>query len=120
MFTHSSIIKQFYFKLVNLACHLFALSLKVKILVLMSNCSNGPLDRTLSGAKKPNQSQPGSDGKEWVLRIPQNSSITGTSPSDCFVSFSGHPLGETYSSAENAVTKFYSLCRLSQTGLRIY
>ena len=36
-----------------------------------------PIDRTLSGATTPGQSGPGSDGNEGVLRIPQNSSITG-------------------------------------------
>ena len=38
-------------------------------------------------------SGPGSDGNEGVLRIPQSSSITGTSPSDCSVSYPGHSLG---------------------------
>ena len=37
----------------------------------------------LSGATIPGQSGPGSDGNEGVLRIPQRSSIAGTSPSDC-------------------------------------
>ena len=31
------------------------------------------------------QSGPGSDGNEELLRIPQSSSITGTSASDCLV-----------------------------------
>ena len=31
--------------------------------------------------------EPGSNGNEEVLRIPQSSSITGTSPSDCLVSY---------------------------------
>ena len=39
------------------------------------------IDRNLSGANTPNQSGLGSDGNEMVLRIPQNSSITGSSPS---------------------------------------
>ena len=37
----------------------------------------------------PGQSGPGSDGNEKVLRIPQSSSITGNSPSDCLVSYPG-------------------------------
>ena len=49
-----------------------------------------PIDRTLSGATIPDQSVPGSDGNEEVLCIPQSSRITGTSPSDCFVSYPGH------------------------------
>ncbi len=52
-----------------------------------------PIDRTLSGAMTPGQSRPGSDGNKEVLRIPQSSSITGTSPSDCLVSCPGHSLG---------------------------
>ena len=44
------------------------------------------------------QSEPGSDGNEGVLRIPQ--SITGASPSDCLVSYQEHSLGESYSTAE--------------------
>ena len=42
---------------------------------------------TLSGASTPGQSGPGSDGNEGVLCISQSSSITGTSPSDCLVSY---------------------------------
>ena len=50
------------------------------------------IDRTLSGATNPGQSEPGSDGNEWVLRIPQSSGITGTSASDCLLSYLGHSL----------------------------
>ena len=49
-----------------------------------------PIDRTLSGAVTPGQSWPGSDGIKGVLCIPQSSSITGATPSDCFVSYPGH------------------------------
>ena len=49
----------------------------------------------------PGQSGPGSDGDEGVLRIPQSSSIAGTSPSDCLVSYPEHSLGGgSYPSAE--------------------
>ena len=55
----------------------------------------------LSGATTPGQSGPGSDGNERVLRIPQSSSIAGTSTSDCLVSYPGHSLeGGSYPSAE--------------------
>ena len=37
-------------------------------------------------------SGPGSNGNEGVLHIPQSSRITGTSPSDCLVSYPGLPL----------------------------
>ena len=42
---------------------------------------------TLSGATSLAQSGPGSDDNEGVPHIPQSSSITGTSPSDCLVSW---------------------------------
>ena len=41
----------------------------------------------LSGATSLCQSGLGSNGNEGILRIPQNSSITGTSPSDRLVSY---------------------------------
>ena len=56
-----------------------------------------PIDRTLSSATTPSQSGPASNGNEAVLRIPQSSSITGTSPCDCLVSYPGNLLGESYS-----------------------
>ena len=62
-----------------------------------------PLIGPLSGATTPGQSGPGSNGNEGVPRIPQSSSITGTSPSDCLVSYPGHSCvcgGGSYPSAE--------------------
>ena len=50
--------------------------------------STGPADRTLSGATTSGQS-----GSEGVHRIPQSSSITGTSLSVCLVSYPGHSFG---------------------------
>ena len=41
----------------------------------------------------PGQSGHGSNGNKRVLHIPQSSSITGASPSDCLVSYPGHSLG---------------------------
>ena len=38
-----------------------------------------PIDGNLSSGTTPDRSRPGSDGNEGVLRIPQSSSITGTS-----------------------------------------
>ena len=55
---------------------------------------------TLSGATTPSQSGSESEGNEGVLFIHKSSSITGTSPSDCLVSYPGHLLGESYFSAE--------------------
>ena len=59
-----------------------------------------PIDRTLSGATTLSQSGPGSDGNERVLHIPQSSSITGISPSDCLMSYPGHSGAGAYPSAE--------------------
>ena len=57
-------------------------------------CSIRPLDRSLSCATTT------SDFNEGSLHIPQSPSITGTSPSDCLVSYLGHLLGDYYPSAE--------------------
>ena len=59
-----------------------------------------PIDRALLGATILGQSGPGSNGNEGVLCIPQSPSVTGTSPSDCLVSYPGHSLGGFYPSAE--------------------
>ena len=48
--------------------------------------STWPIDKTLSGDSILDQRVPGSDDNEGVHRIPQSSSITGTSPSDCLMS----------------------------------
>ena len=53
----------------------------------MSNSSIWPIDKTLSDATTLGQSGPGSNGNERVLCIPQNSSITGASQSDCLMSY---------------------------------
>ena len=59
-----------------------------------------PKDRTLSGATTLGQSGAKSDGNEGGVSIPQNSCITGASPSDCLVSYPGYSFGESYFSAE--------------------
>ena len=64
--------------------------------LLLFNPQIGPL----SGATTPSESEPGSNGNKGVLRIPQSSSITGTSPSDCLVSYPGHSLRGSYPSTE--------------------
>ena len=58
------------------------------------------MDRTLSGATTPGQSETESDDYKGVLRIPQSFSMTGGSPSDFLVSCPGYLFGESYSSAE--------------------
>ena len=51
-----------------------------------------PIDRTLSGTTTLGKSGPDCDGNKGVLCVPQNSSITGASPSDCLVSYPGNSL----------------------------
>ena len=63
-------------------------------------CSIWPIDRTLSGATDLRQKGPGSDGNKGVPHIPQSSSITGASSSNSLLSYPGHTLGESYSTAE--------------------
>ena len=58
------------------------------------------IDRTQTGATCPGPRGPGNDGNVVVLRIPQSSSITGASPSDCLVSYPGHSLRKSYPSVE--------------------
>ena len=59
------------------------------------------IDRALSGATTPGHSRPRSNGNEGVLCIPQSPSITGTSLSDCVVSYQDtHWGGGSYSSVK--------------------
>ena len=60
----------------------------------MSNSSIWPIDRTLSSATTPGKSRHGTVGNAMVLRLPQISSITEASPSDCLVSYPRCLLGE--------------------------
>ena len=46
------------------------------------------------------QNRPESNGNEGVLHIPESSSYTGASPSDCFMSYPGQSLQESYLSEE--------------------
>ena len=54
----------------------------------------------LSGATTLGQSGPGSEGNEDIFRIPQSSSTTETSPSDCLMSYQDTRRGWGYPSAE--------------------
>ena len=71
-----------------------------------------PIDRTLSGANNPGQSEPGSDGNKEVLHIPQSSIITGVIPSDCFVSYPEYLLGEVLPLCTDVVDVFCNASRL--------
>ena len=75
----------------------------------MSNSSIWPIHGTLSGATTPGQSGPGRDGNKEVPRLPQSSSITGVSPSDCLMS---HCRGRILLLCRDAVSVFYSPSRL--------
>ena len=66
----------------------------------MSNSSIWYIDRSRLGATIPGQGRSGNDSNEGVLHIPQSSSITGASPSDCLISYPRHTFGDSYSSAE--------------------
>ena len=70
-----------------------------------------PMDRVLSGATTLGQSGLCSDNNERILRLPQSSSITGSSPSDCLVSYPGHYLGGVLPLCREAVGVFYSPSR---------
>ena len=59
--------------------------------VKWSNSFIWPIVRTLSGATIPGWSEPGSNGNEGVLHIPQ-SSRNGASSADGFMSYPGHSL----------------------------
>ena len=54
----------------------------------------------LLGATTTGTGGPGSTVSEGMLRIPEKFSITGASPSDCLVSYTGHSLGKSYPSAK--------------------
>ena len=84
----------------------------------------------LSGATTPGQGEPGNDSNEGVHRISQRPSITGTSPSDCLVSYiqdtlagGGSPLSREavsvlYSpSQQGKLTTVYKLFVLGMFGL---
>ena len=74
---------------------------------LKSNSLIQPIDKTLSGATTLGHSGPGSNDNEGVLCIPQNSSITGASSSDCLVLYPGHIQMGKISVGKNAVSVFY-------------
>ena len=65
------------------------------------------------------QSEPGSDGNEGILRIPQSSSITGTSPWDCLVSYQNTRWEGSYPLCREAVDVFYSPSKQGKRQLQI-
>ena len=75
------------------------------------------IDNTLSAATTPSQSGPGSDGNKGVLCIPQGSSITGTSPSDCLESYIQNTRWGILPLSREAVGVFCSPSRMGQRTL---
>ena len=75
------------------------------------------INRTLSDAATPSQNWPWSDGNEGVLGIPQSSSIIGTSPSDCFVSYARNSLGGVLPLCREAIGVLYSPSQLGKNTL---
>ena len=68
-----------------------------------------PMDRTLSDATTQSQSEPGSDGNDGILSIPQSSSIHGASSSDYLVSYQDSLCGRgVVPLCIDAVNVFYS------------
>ena len=71
--------------------------------VNIRNCSLVLIDPyigPLSGAISPGHYGGGSNVIKAIIYIPESSSITEISPSDCLVSYTGHSLGGGYSSVE--------------------
>ena len=84
----------------------------------MSNSSFGTIDKTLSDATTLGLSGLGSDGNEGVLRIPQSSSITRASLSDCLMSYPGHSFDVgVLLHCRDAVGVFYSPSQLGHRTL---
>ena len=61
---------------------------------------------TISDATTPGYIGPENDNNEWVLRIPQSSITTKTSPSDCLMSYAVQSLRVSYPSV--AMQSVYS------------
>ena len=102
-FVYSQLNDRFFSNNLYYHNHFFAPCLNVKQL----------FDRTLSGAITPGYSWPGISGNEGVLSIPQSSSITGASQSNCLMSYPGHPLwGRLFLFCRDAVSVFSSHNRL--------
>ena len=86
----------------------------IQFIISMQFSSIQPIDRTLSGATNPDQSGSGSNGNEGVLYIPQSSSITRTSSSDCLVSYQDTHSAWVLPLCRGAVGVFYSPSRLGK------
>ena len=104
--------KQLYFEQFSLA-YVYSLNVKTVLLQAIQFSIS-----TQFSSIWPIKSGPLRDGNEWVLRIPQSSSITGTSPSDCLVSYPGHLL--EWGSYPTAVGVFNGPDRLGKRRQRVH
>ena len=93
------------------------LFLTIQLSVITQFSSILSIERTLSSSTTPGQRGPGRDGNKGVLRVSQSSSITGTSPSDCLVSCSGHSLAGFLPLCRKEVCVFYSTSWLGKYNL---
>ena len=71
------------------------------------------IDRSLSGTTTPGHSRPESDGNNGALLIPKSSCLTGTSSSDCLVSYPGNLLAGVLPICREAINV---LCDPSRLG----
>ena len=99
-------VKQFFFKHFTLAeVHILFCLHTVKCknssfrTILFSVITQFRSIRPISGPTTLGQSGPGTDGNEGVLRIPQSSSITEASTSDCLESYRRTVVGRAFPSA---------------------
>ena len=109
-----------YFKWSLLKCF-FHIYISLLVRSEYGDCNPCRRVRALSGATTPGQSGPGSNGNEGVLHIPQDPSITWTSPSDCLVSYQDtRGGGGLLSLCRGAVSVFYSPSRLGNPLMRLF
>ena len=78
----------------------------------MSNSSIWPLNRTLSSSTTPDLSEPRIHGNVGVFPIPQSSSITGASLSDCLTLYVRIIVGGVLPLGKEAVNEFYNPSQL--------
>ena len=71
-----------------------------------------PIERTLSGASTPGQNRP--------EIISQSSCITGTSPSNYLVSYTGHSLRESYPSVEKLLVYSTAPAKWANVSISVY
>ena len=79
-----------------------------------------PIDKHLSDATTPVLSGPGSSGIEVVLHIPQSSTSTEASSSDCLVFYPGQSLAGGFTPLQRSIIVFYIPIRLGNLWFYIH